>query len=250
MSIINKLVLATLSLAVLIFAAVPVRADQVVYTNNFTTSTTSPGATATLTGGQAQTSPNGQQFLQLSSALSSANLTIGGLQPNSTVTLTFNLYGIQSLDGNSTIPGTGPDGFRLTADNTELLNNTFSNGNPLTAGFGQSFGCPGGNCAPATGASAINTLGYTFPNQSIGDSTYNLTFTTTADAAGAVMFSFLASNLQPPGDESFGLDNIVVSGSLPSSPTAVPEPATMLLLGTGLAGVAAKVGRRNSRGVS
>ncbi len=48
---------------------------------------------------------------------------------------------------------------------------------------------------------------------------------------------------QGPG-EGFGFDNVV--GVRPGGATAVPEPATMILLGTGLAGIAAKMRRRKT----
>jgi len=47
------------------------------------------------------------------------------------------------------------------------------------------------------------------------------------------------------GDE-FGVDNIIVSASAPT-PSAVPEPGTMLLLGTGLLGTLTAAGRRSRK---
>ena len=43
--------------------------------------------------------------------------------------------------------------------------------------------------------------------------------------------------MQGLGDEGWGLENIVISASVDSGQSQVPEPATLALMGLGLAGI-------------
>src|ERR1700730_13164338 len=85
----TKLVFAALTFIVFsLSAGSSSKADTVVYTNNFSSSMTAPGVTATLTGGRQQTAPNGEVFREYgSNDLSNVTLTISGLQANSMTTL-------------------------------------------------------------------------------------------------------------------------------------------------------------------
>ena len=143
------------------------------------------------------------------------SLTLAGLPAHNRVSLSFDLFIIQSWDGNG-IPN-GPDiwGLSLTTTAGALLNTTFSNHAPSApsgAGFQAFPGTfPGASNPGQTGAVEKDTLG--FPRigaSSVGDSVYNVTFTFNHTASELGLDFSSASGLQALSDESWGLDNVEV----------------------------------------
>ena len=211
-----------------------------VYFNNFST-----GAGPEWTNPTTTTS-NGEAFLGQSAngfGAGTDTLTLTGLAPHTSVTLDYDLYIIQSWDGNGPAGG-GPDNWQTTAGGVNLLFTNFAN----FTGFGNTqaytnqlppFG-PGGTFAPRTGASAAGHLG--FGTGDFGDATYHFSHTF-SNAASSLAFAFTSFQNQAPGDEGWGLDNVRVT--INGTPAAVPEPASLALLLAGMVGLGL-TRRRNS----
>ncbi len=147
-------------------------------------------------------------------------LSLNTAAPHDQVSVSFELYINNSWDGNSS---PGPDHWKLTQNGITLLDTTFSNVSTHPQSYPDDYS-DGSNYPYRTGAAEYNNVGF------YGNSVYELsyTFDHTADYLD---LTFSASNLQPIGDESWGIDNITVS---------IPEPTSILILGAALAGMRLK----------
>lgn len=185
------------------------------------------------------------------------SLILCDLPAHTSVTISFDLFIIRSWDGNSAyyvegIGSHGPDIWSLQVDGGQyLLYTTFCNYAPseshqhaVEAGQAYPGTFPDDKYYPNTGASEINSLGFTYPTNpytGVWDSVYNLNFTfehSTPD----LQFNFSASGLYDYYDESWGLDNVRVN--ITPTENIIPEPGTMILLATGALGVAGVIRKR------
>lgn len=172
-------------------------------------------------------------------------LSLSGLPAHTDVSLSLALFIIQSWDGGSACPG--GDCITIAADGAPLLNTTFA----LASGS-QCYpsNCPASNAARTGADEPNNSLGYSF----FGDNVYllnpsqhaNFTFPHTAST---LAITFQGSGLQDIGDESWGIDDVLVevTPAVQPPPPQVPAPATLMLLGSGLAGMAGITWRRRRK---
>ena len=139
-------------------------------------------------------------FSQFSGRFSSGSqtLNLAGLAPGQAVTLTFDLYVIDSWDGGST--SAGPDIFQVSADGATLMSDTFTNYATTSSTSTQSYGDSAGvrlQVVPTLSASG----------QPGGDSSFNLTGSGFQDGASTITIGGVAF-----ADTFAGLSTFSVSG--------------------------------------
>lgn len=159
-------------------------------------------------------------------AADTVSLSLNSLPVHTGVTIEFDLFIIQSMDGNTTTLGFGPDVWDLSvAGGPTLVHTTFSNTSPASNGFQfpndkfQAYpdAFPGGVHTYQTGAAEANTLGYTFQFTAAGvtspeDAVYHLKYTF-PHTGSAIQFLFNSKQTQAIGDEGWGLKNVKVTAN-------------------------------------
>lgn len=174
------------------------------------------------------TTPNGRVFLGQFSG-DSVTLTLDSLIDHEIVLVEFDLYLINSWDGN--VGGlSGPDIWTLEVDTgMTLLYTTFSN--TAAAGHRQAYPepYPNGDYPARTGASESNSLGYS----NWGDTVYRLAFNF-AHLNSTIQLHFMgAGNTSADDKEFWGVDNISVYldtllASVSNLPKQVPSKFHLL----------------------
>ena len=195
---------------------------------------------AAVTPGISTTPVGNRQFLgQFGNT--TATLSLAGLPAHDAVTISFDLYVINSWDGSDVLRKWGPDGWSFAIDGQSQLSTTFSNQplpSPGAANNVQTFGgqwLPAGTYPAFTGAAEVNTLGYKFYRGSYQrlesmDSVYRFTYTV-PHAGDSVRFDFRGFGLQGLSDESWGLDNVRVTATeLPVVSIRAMEPTNLLTI--------------------
>jgi PEP-CTERM motif len=226
----------------------------VVFTENFNDGTVDPAITSpTPLAVDTSPAPVAERFLGRNDGTNNTDPTNRGLSndainllvnsaPHTQGTLGFSLYLISTLDGDETFQlseGTLGVLFRLNCEN-------------LTAG-GSSCNAPT-SVSPAVSGLTVtkvgdNQLGFTDTNGgAVDDSvwTIGLTFTQPFSVT-QTQLTFSYFGLQELTDESWGLDNIVLSTNAETGAAPVPEPGTLSLVSVALIGAGRSVYRRLRR---
>jgi RHS repeat-associated protein len=184
--------------------------SQTMYTNNFETIGQMPEWSV----GTRSITPSGRSFLG-EFGDETVSLTLPSQTAGTSVTVSFDVFIIRTWDGNNTT--FGPDTWQLAVQGgPTLTRTTFSNHNDPQFGslFDQSYPAaftnPVTNNPAKSGAIERDTLGYGTGFQ--GDSVYHLTYTF-AHPGGPLVLNFTGDTDSPVGNESWGLDNVIVSTS-------------------------------------
>jgi hypothetical protein len=159
----------------------------------------------------------GRQHLR-NEGSSATTLTLTGLASHTTLTLDFLLAMWDSIDLGDT--------FLIDLDGTQIYSSgsLFGNYSPVD----NIAKGPGTTITPSFTSFTEPQLGY---NLGFRDAAQAVTFTV-AHSASTATIRWTYANSQGSTDESFGLDNVIVSTNVAAS--AVPEPSTFALVGSGL----------------
>jgi hypothetical protein len=144
-------------------------------------------------------SPKGETFLGefLNDAVT---ITVNDLPTHSTVIVSADLYILRSWDGTNTTYG--PDVFDIYTPTTSLLHTTFANGGGNKQNYPDNIG--GKIHAAESGSVRKIKLGYGM------DASYPISYAI-SHTGSSFSITFQASGLFSLPDESWGLDNVVIS---------------------------------------